>query len=1287
MSRQQGQVPPPRLFSFNFGDQTNAVYSSNPNPNFNENSSGYRNSHPISSDFSFSAVPISRMGAEKAALNSSSSSSSSKLSKPRLVKVRKQSNPHNRRPVKVSDLSFYPKFSSVPYASGLGSSNAGEYGFRTSGDEGFVFGKGGSSGNAEKEILDELRKLRIEAEKEAGSVNLNSVDGSVKAGSLPVFDESAVGQLPGKIRNLKIESSRDGQNLKTSGDAEFRFSADGKTNFRTELSANVNASASAKNIFASQLPNEMQKLSIKNVDPHGVIFGSKEVDSARISEKMENLNIGANSNIEVNHMQSNSSGFTVGESGKNLLSTEMERLNIKTMREEVSSGTTEKVDYSRIFLKEQLGDLGPKSFNAEGQSSPSPFTFVQNVQDKNLSGGQLTSDQTMEEGFSFTSKCDGPLTSHIDFKTPIPKVNLFNSMKQRLDFSSKRETIKDTKLKKRRDKWSQAIRVQPWLGQDSTARESGSQENTEPSDCYSPMDVSPYQEMMAENQCSRETSVASDESFHFLKEEASNEACPPVFAGATDEDLAAATARLDISDGDVIFRETEEDITDKGFDGDTGAQVSARDSDSSGKREGFRSLSEQENKAAYTTTSTGDAEPSSHSSMERQENEDRMEFHPASMSEDGGGTNFTFTTASFTQGPSSPATRHTKKKNRLKIGQDSHTSTLNAKLPHESSSVQFFPAVGTTAGLGRSHRAYKSTLNKGMHVAEAQKEKEIKQESASTCPLSIAAQEACEKWRLRGNQAYANGDLSIAEDFYTQGVNSVSQAETSRSCLRAVMLCYSNRAATRMSLGRVREALEDCMMAASIDPNFLRVQVRAANCYLALGEVEDASRFFKKFLQSGSDVCVDRKIATINAFGQQIRPNGIMKVSRCLTRCAELLQWKTSVAAENALELTAEALEISPCSETLLKMKAEALFLLQKYEEVIQLCEQISSAEKSPSLSQNDGELADGSQIDKISNFKLWQWHLIIKSYFYLGKLEEALSLLGKLDQSSYYYLWSSKFLKLTEFSRAESKTLESSIPLITTIRELVHHKAAGNEAFVAGRHAEAIEHYTAALSSNVESRPFAAKCFCNRAAAFQALGQIVDAIADCSLAIALDGNYSKALSRRATLFEMIRNYGQAATDLQRLVALLTKQGDEKGLKQAQLRLSSMEEEARSEFSLDMGVEPSATASDIRKAYRKAALRHHPDKSGQSLARNENGDDGIWKKIAEEVHKDADKLFKMIGEAYAVLSDTGKRSRYDLEEELRTVQRKSSGSSISRTQTDVYNYHNKKTGSRRSWRE
>ncbi len=64
-----------------------------------------------------------------------------------------------------------------------------------------------------------------------------------------------------------------------------------------------------------------------------------------------------------------------------------------------------------------------------------------------------------------------------------------------------------------------------------------------------------------------------------------------------------------------------------------------------------------------------------------------------------------------------------------------------------------------------------------------------------------------------------------------------------------------------------------------------------------------------------------------------------------------------------------------------------------------------------------------------------------------------------------------------------------------------------------------------------------------------------------------------------------------------------------------------------------LGVEQKATENDIKKAYKKLAMKWHPD-------RNSTG--------TEELKTKADKMFKEINEAYTVLSDKDKRRQYDL---------------------------------------
>lgn len=63
-----------------------------------------------------------------------------------------------------------------------------------------------------------------------------------------------------------------------------------------------------------------------------------------------------------------------------------------------------------------------------------------------------------------------------------------------------------------------------------------------------------------------------------------------------------------------------------------------------------------------------------------------------------------------------------------------------------------------------------------------------------------------------------------------------------------------------------------------------------------------------------------------------------------------------------------------------------------------------------------------------------------------------------------------------------------------------------------------------------------------------------------------------------------------------------------------------------------LGVDKNASAADIKKAYRKIAIKFHPDRQGD-------------KSDAEK--KEAEEKFKEAAEAYAVLSDDQKRKQYD----------------------------------------
>ncbi|KAK4791098.1 hypothetical protein SAY86_031511 [Trapa natans] len=1168
------------------------------------NSSGFEN---MTSNFSFNSPSVPRSGLVFA---------KSRVSKRRSI------NRPNLKPENQAGPGANPFLHATEHSSAIGSSRPIDSSF----DATYAgLGSNDTIGGMREGVIDEMRNLKIGSETKSVDANpsLNMKSGfGEQAGdhesSRFSYNEFVALKLQEDLRKLNIEGSDSRPVDKSYPD---------KSNANLNKESKLGQGNTGINV-EHELPDYLKKLTIED---------SGEIGSLKAE------NFASAPNLKVDSVNSTTKNYLGSMKGKN------------SSWSSHWSGVTEDALSNEVEKKLNLGnELKFSSTKADqpqfGFVASPAFTFTRGENDP------------IKAGTTFTGKSADIGMPFAEFMRAGSKVSLVSDVGKNIEFGAKRETIGMSKLKKKKKKvnfrQSAHVPLQP-LRQEFVMGSSCFVEKPDASDSYSPMDVSPYQENVVDNRSSREASVTSSESICL-----DNSFVPTnsdvTLNDAAEEELVSATQHMKINCIEDL-RELNEDAS---MTNPCNESVSAAESES------FKTAIDDINSIrGDDVTSTEKIEASCSSNTRKEGSRGMMQYSFVSRSEETVGSNFTFSASSSSKGQASVLKHNSKKKPSTKGSYFSYSvevpyasSPSSLSFSSASSSPLPSPQLESANHLPSQHSGKDSRINVGQ---------EMKPKSPSTTSTaSAAAQELCEKWRLKGNQAYNNGDMSKAEDYYTQGINCISKNEKSRNCLKALMLCYSNRAATLLSLGRLRDALRDCMKATEIDPNFFRVQVRAANCYLALGEIEDALYYYKKCLQAGNEVCADRRIAVEASEGMQ----KAQKVTDCINHCAELLVSKASQDAENALELIAEALTISMYSEKLIEMKVKILFMLQRYREVIHLCEQTLDSAKKNSLSVDTEESVEGSEYSERLQFRLWCCSFILKSHFHMGRLEEGLVSLEKQEE------------QLSTANSGGSSILESSIPLVRTVRELIRLKAAGNEAFQVGRHAEAIEHYTAALSYNIESRPFTAICFCNRAAAYKALGQITDAIADCSLAIALDGNYLKAISRRATLYEMIRDYDQAAADLQRLISVLTRQVEEKTgqsggydsslscvneLRRAQFHLSEIEEANKKDVPLDLylilGVESVVSVLEIRKAYRKLALRHHPDKACQFFSKADIGDGKLPKGIAEEIQKDADRLFKMIGEAYAVLSDSVKRAKYDLEEETRIAMRRRNEASTYRT--------------------
>ena len=185
----------------------------------------------------------------------------------------------------------------------------------------------------------------------------------------------------------------------------------------------------------------------------------------------------------------------------------------------------------------------------------------------------------------------------------------------------------------------------------------------------------------------------------------------------------------------------------------------------------------------------------------------------------------------------------------------------------------------------------------------------------------------------------------------------------------------------------------------------------------------------------------------------------------------------------------------------------------------------------------------------------------------------------------------------------------------------------------------EALDLYSQCLEFDELNCQFNQAILYNRACALHKLGQIDKAMEDLNNAIRLNKEYAKAYFKKADILLQLEKYQEAIAELTKVKDFAPQTaGLKERIRNAQLELKKSK---RKNYYKILGIEKTADEGEIKKAYRKKAIEWHPDKHNTK---------------SEEELKNAESMFKDIGEAYAILSDPQKKQRYDSGEDIEEIE-------------------------------
>lgn len=423
---------------------------------------------------------------------------------------------------------------------------------------------------------------------------------------------------------------------------------------------------------------------------------------------------------------------------------------------------------------------------------------------------------------------------------------------------------------------------------------------------------------------------------------------------------------------------------------------------------------------------------------------------------------------------------------------------------------------------------------------------------------------------------------TIAEEKKKLG-NDQYKAQNYQAALKlysdAISLCpdsaayYGNRSACYMMLSNYTHALNDARSAVRIDPKFEKAYARIAKCCLLLGDLIGTEQAIKKIEE------IDPKNTTVKSEQQSLQQ--LRQYEKTALTNYE------SKSYRNVVYYLDNALKIAPACIRYRVMKAECLAFLGRCDEAVDIAVSVM-------------------KLDPTSADAIFVRGLCL---YYTDNLEKGILHFERALQ------WDPDHKKAKEM-RNKAKLLKET-------------KENGNMLFKSGRYREAQKIYTDALKIDELNKEVNSKLLYNRALVNSKIGSLRDAISDCTNVLEINSQYLKALMLRARCYNDLEKFEECVADYETALQIQKTPELKKLLRDAKFALKKSK---RKDYYKILGISRSANEDEIKKAYRKKALIHHPDRHANS---------------SQEERKEEELKFKEVGEAYAILMDKVKKARYD----------------------------------------